>query len=273
MEVRRNMRFQIGQKIELIFNPTHKLLSGTVPSSINHTEKESFVSYEGFSGSIVDISVNDIIANKYFGGRVAHAYSNSIAIGVTYDTFAEEISTYMKGYNAIDSFIFPRKDTADYFYCDNGSGYIAESGGSDGNRILDCFISEQMITTNNQRFGYGESLYGSGWEDRVKIVIPASIPEWKLQQLLNSEAVAMKGDNNIYVNSPTYSEYDTEYDAEYGEDVAGSGDWETIDYYNYYVQYGGGSCSPIIRLITFDGGTFSFNKRRNMFEVEAVIKG
>ena len=281
MDVRRNSRFDIGQQVEILFNPIAKLQSGTTVGGVTHGEYESFINYSGFTGDASSVSAMDVIANKYFGGRVATAAPQvNMVIGVSYDTFAEENYNYIANYTKTDTFVFESRTydavTDRYFYCLNGAGYLVENlGGASGdnNRILNSFITERAIKVNNQRFGYGYQHFNNNWVDTIGIAIPATIEEWKLTQMLNSVAVAVKGDNTIYGSLPIYSEYDVEYDAEYGEDTAGVGEYVLIEDYNYYKQYSGGSCSPVIRLVNLDRTTLNFNKRRNVFEIEAVILG
>ena len=273
MEIRRNARFYVGESVEILFNPIVKLEAGDLARRVSEYEYESFIEYSQYSGSDTGISLNDVIANKYFGGRVAAANTGSISIGIPYDCFAGQYGTYMRGFNTVDTYVFERKDVADYFYCLSGAGYIAESGGNDNNRITGAYVGEIGIEVSNQRFGYGYQFYGSKWEDTITVSIPASTPEWKLSQMMNSIAVAVKGNNTIYGNLPVYSEYDTEYDTEYGEDSLGSGDYTLIDNYNYYVQNFGGSCNPVIRMVDIKTNSIRFNSRRNVFEVEMVIMG
>ena len=281
MDVRRNSRFGLNQGLRVYYNPVTKLTSGTMSGYLTYGTYEVFLEYWGwYSGSSSSVEVNDIFACKYFGGRVAAITSNTLTIGLTYDTFAENNYEYIKDYLSTDAFIFSRGTVAggeDYFYCLSGSGYLVNSPdgatASDDSIIVDSFVSERSIKVNNERFGYGYQHYNSGWEDIIKISMPATTPEWKLTQMLNSSTVAVKGNSDISGTLDILSEYGTEYDTEYGTDVAGSGYYTLIDNYNYYQQHNGGSCSPVIRLISIDRTTLNFNSRRNVIEVEAVILG
>jgi hypothetical protein len=281
MEVRRNSRFDIGQNVHILFNPISKLINGELSNSLTFGILESFVEFRGYYGATTAINTNDVIANKYFGGRVESKWLSSIAIGVPYDAFAEEIDNYIENYKKVDTFVFQQtlgNEYNEYFYCNNGSGYLqiqySEETGGYENRIADAYITERSIKVSNQKFGYGFQHFNNSWEDVIKVAIPATTPEWKLTQMLNSEAIAIKGNSDLYgITKSEIGEYGEEYDTEYGEDIVGSGSYTLVEDYNYYKQNGGGSCNPVIRLANLNRQTLTFNKRRNVFEIEIVIMG
>lgn len=280
MEVRRNARFDLAQNVEILFNPIAKLESGKMSGWLTRGEYENFIAYWSYDLVGDALTVNDVFATKFFGGRIAEITDKQTNIGVSYDTFAEEGTSYIKGYVTTDAYVFSRKNgtvTNEYFYDIDGVGYIQESGGGeagDNNRILGGFITERSLTVNNGKFGYGYQKYNNSWVDKIKIAIPANIEEWKLTQMLNSMAVAVKGCNELYTDLPIEGVYDSAYDDAYEIDgLTGSSDWDLIEGYNYYTQYTGGSCSPVIRLVNMDRTTLAFNKRRNVFEIEAIILG
>ncbi len=395
MEVRRNRRFDVGQKVELLYNPIQKLTNGNLGVSTSNYADESFLIYGQYAEDYndVNISANDVIATPYFGGRVSDTYYNNVTIGLPYDAFGEHSANYLEGYSEIDAYVFEQK-TNGYWYCLDGSGYkeegqqpnlvtngtfdtdsdwngtgsnnwsintttkklvasnvvdynytsqdvgITDNGefritfdatvdsgelfitttdniqsitssnsysfyftgdgsengniyfkgngftgtidnvvveevkiAGDNNRIPDAYISNVKLKTNNKTFGYGEQLFQNNWEDVVTVQVPASTPEWKLQQLVNSTATAIKGNSDLYNVIPDESEYENTYDTEYGTDVTTTSDWSDITNYNYYKQFGGGSCSPIVRLTNIDKPSIKYNKRKNTISIDLVLLG
>ncbi len=277
MEVRRNRRFDVGQKVELLYNPIQKLTNGDLGTSTSNYTDESFLSYGQYTEdyNTVNIGVNDVIATPYFGGRVSDVYYNNVTIGLPYDAFGEHSADYLEGYSEIDAYIFQQK-TSGYWYCLGGNGYLEENGGSDAgdnNRILDAYISNVKLETNNKTFGYGEQLFQTNWKDIVTVQVPASTPEWKLQQMINSTATAIKGNSDLYTVIPDGSEYENTYDAEYGDDTSGTNEWTDVTNYNYYKQFSGGSCSPVVRMTNIDKPSINYNKRKNTISIDLVLLG
>ncbi len=277
MEVRRNRRFDVGQKVELLYNPIQKLTNGDLGTATSNYADESFLNYGQYAEdySSVDVTINDVIATPYFGGRVSNVYYSNVTIGLPYDAFGEHSADYLEGYSEIDAYIF-RQRTSGYWYCLDGSGHIAETGSDvagDNNRILDAYISNVKLEADNKTFGYGEQLFQTNWKDVVTVQVPASTPEWKLQQLVNSTATAIKGNSDLYDVVPDGSEYENTYDDEYGDDTAGSTEWTDIDNYNYYKQFSGGSCSPVVRMTNIDKPSINYNRRKNTISLDLVLLG
>jgi hypothetical protein len=277
MEVRRNRRFDVGQKVELLYNPIQKLTNGDLGVSTSNYSDESFLSYGQYAEDYnnVNISVNDVIATPYFGGRVSNLYYNNVTIGLTYDAFGEHSANYLEGYSQIDAYIFEQK-TSGYWYCLNNSGHIEENLGTaagDNNRILDAYISNVKLKANNKTFGYGEQVFQSNWQDVVTVQVPANTPEWKLQQLVNSTATAIKGNSDLYNVIPDGSEYDEEYGDSYGDTDGGVSEWTDVANYNYYKQFSGGSCSPVVRMTNIDKPSINYNRRKNTISIDLVLLG
>ncbi len=111
MEVRRNRRFDVGQKVELLYNPIQKLTNGNLGVSTSNYADESFLIYGQYAEDYndVNISANDVIATPYFGGRVSDTYYNNVTIGLPYDAFGEHSANYLEGYSEIDAYVFEQK--------------------------------------------------------------------------------------------------------------------------------------------------------------------
>ena len=276
MDVRRNRRFDVGQRVDLLFNPKQKLTNGKLDAYVNNQTDESFLTYSNYNEDYLTVNIdnNDVIASVYFGGRVYNQYYSNINIGVPYDAFGSSSSHYLEGYAESDMYVFGQRSSG-YWYCKNGSGYVAESGdtASDNNRIEGVRISNVKLKADNKTFGYGEQTFQNNWEDIVTVQIPANISEWKLQQLVNSTATAIKGNSDLYNVIPDESEYEDAYDVEYGTDVTTTSEWTDITNYNYYKQFGGGSCSPVVRMINIDKPSIKYNKRKNTISVDLVLLG
>ena len=280
--MRRNNRFTAGNEVEILFNPFVKLTSGSIDPYVTDTVYESYIGYTNYTGDDSAVSEDDVFACKYFGGRVDGIIGTTphiISVGVTYDTFSDKASTYMSNFKNIDAYIFKRKSgssKSEYFYEYDGSGYEQESGGGeagDNNRILNCRISETTLDVNNGKFGYKDFIYKHDWDDIITVSIPSDTPRWKLQQMVDSIAIAIKGCNVIYQAPIIGGEYDVEYDSEYTDGISSSGDYTSIDNYNYYIKNDGGSLSPVVRLVTLKDGRIKYNQRRNVFEIQFVMLG
>ena len=117
--------------------------------------------------------------------------------------------------------------------------------------IQNCIITEYRVKIKTSSFGNRKKYVDKSFTETIKVSIPASTPEWALQQMFMSEAVAVEGCNEFYNLSGQLNSSN----------------------YNYYTQNDGGSYSPPIRLVSLNRKTLRFNKNRNRFEVEGVMLG
>ncbi len=278
MGMTRNSRFNAGTKCSLHFNPIASLTGGIFYNALtgDHDNSEELMTYGLFSGYSQAIHYNDIFASPFVGGRVSEGSESQLIVGLTIDAFAGEEASYIKNNLKGDAFIFGQPTsgawycryytdplTGDYSTDYNEDDYNLDGGetgyldyrnfdgydSGDNNMIGDVFIIEREIVQENARYGYSERFFNNSFSDRIRLGIKATVPQWKMEQLMSSTAIAIRGSGYI----KPYIEY------------------SNIDNYNYYYQDRGGSLSPVVRLLTLDKGSITFSPRRNRYEIEGVM--
>lgn len=256
--MKRNSRFAVAETVDLFFDPVKEYYDGTLYNGVtdNFSDGEYLMGFGLWETFVNNEPASDgsVVATPYLGGRLSDIEtdpSDLITFGITRDAFALNEGFYITNLFRTDLFIFDKPETG-YWYCLDGVEHIAYgAGGDDSKNIQGCKINKRKLTKKQNAWGNSGTYTYDRFIETITVEIPASTPEWKIQQMFRSVRVAAKGNSYVSVSAP---------------DPLPSN-------YRMYKNERGGSFNPCVRLVNINKSSFRYNNKRNVFEVEIDILG